>query len=304
MRAELPKKVSRLKQERGITPGLMVILVGNDPASEVYVKNKAKKAKEAGMRSEDIRLPASTSQAELLAAIDRLNRDPGTHGILVQLPLPSHIDKNAILFAIDPAKDVDGFHPENVRKLERGEKGFVPCTPLGCLMLLKDYFSPSPSMGEGRGGGGENTPPSLTLPHKGGGDLTGLRAVVVGRSPIVGKPMAELLRQQGCEVNVIHSQTTPQERAKWLSEADIVVAAVGKPHLIGGRELKPGVVVIDVGINRVPGEGGKSKLVGDVDFESCRGVAAAITPVPGGVGPMTIACLLENTFTAAASSSL
>lgn len=269
LRADIAKRVTALKA-KGITPGLAVIRVGNDPASEVYVRNKAKQTREAGMNSYEHILPETISQAELLTLINTLNNDPAVHGILVQLPLPAQINKEDVLNAISPAKDVDGFHPVNVAKLERGEEGFVPCTPLGCMMLLHDVV----------------------------GVLKGNKAVVMGRSNIVGKPMAELLRKDGAEVQVIHSKTTEQERAEWLKEAEIVVVAVGKPHMLRGHEIKKGAVVIDVGINRIA-HGDKTKLVGDVDFDSCQGIASAITPVPGGVGPMTIACLLENTYRAA-----
>ena len=266
LRKDIAVRVISLKAERGITPGLAVVLVGHDPASEVYVRNKAKQTVEAGMRSFEHKLPDTISQAELLSLIDTLNKDKDVHGILVQLPLPAHIQKEAIINAISPNKDVDGFHPINVGRLERGEEGMVPCTPLGCMMLLKDVV----------------------------GNLKGKKAVVMGRSAIVGKPMAELLRKEQCEVDVIHSQTTPADRMRLLKNADIVVVAIGKPHILTGSEIKRGAVVIDVGINRVDG-----KLVGDVDFLSCQGIASAITPVPGGVGPMTIACLLENTLKAA-----
>jgi methylenetetrahydrofolate dehydrogenase (NADP+)/methenyltetrahydrofolate cyclohydrolase len=272
LRADIAKRVSALKAEKHITPGLAVIRVGEDPASEVYVRNKVKQTKEAGMNSWEYPLPERTSEGELLSRIDTLNHDPAVHGILVQLPLPAHISKDKVLNAVNPDKDVDGFHPDNVKKLEAGEEGFVPCTPLGCMMLLKEVM---------------------------GTNLRGKKSVVVGRSPIVGKPMAELLRKAGAEVSVIHSKTTDDDRVRWLREADIVVVAVGKPHFIHGTSLKEGVVVIDVGINRTVQPDGKTKLVGDVDFASCQGIAAAITPVPGGVGPMTIACLLENTYRAA-----
>lgn len=263
LRAEVAKHVAELKRARGITPGLAVVLVGNDPASEVYVRNKIKATREAGMNSYDHRLPANITQDLLLAKIDTLNNDPHVHGILVQLPLPDHIDENAVLHAIDPKKDVDGFHPVNAGKLAAGLPGFVPCTPIGCMHLLREAA----------------------------GDLTGKHAVVIGRSNIVGKPVAQLLLQANCTVTIAHSKT--KDLPGILKTADVVVAAAGRPKLVKGEWLKKGAVVIDVGINRVDG-----KLVGDVDLESCQGVASAITPVPGGVGPMTIACLLENTIKA------
>lgn len=275
LRADIAQRVAKLKTEKNITPGLAVIRVGEDPASAVYVRNKVKQTKEAGMHSLEFVLPENTSEAELLEKITTLNADKNVHGILVQLPLPEHINKNKVLNAIDPNKDVDGFHPVNVAKLEKGEDGFVPCTPLGCMMLIKDNVK----------------------------TLVGKNAVVMGRSTIVGKPMAELLRKEGCSVNVIHSQTTPQDRANWLKAADIIVVAVGKPNILKGSEIKSGAVIIDVGINRIALPDGKTKLIGDVDYQSCLGIAGAITPVPGGVGPMTIACLLENTLRAATSPS-
>ncbi len=269
LRARTAKKVANLVARAGVRPGLAVVLVGEDPASQVYVRNKGKQTVEAGMDSFEHRLPAQTSQAELLALVERLNRDAGVHGILVQLPLPRHIDADAVLLAIDPAKDVDGFHVVNVGRLATGAgEAMVPCTPLGCLLLLKDVL----------------------------GDLTGLRALVLGRSNIVGKPMAQLLIAESCTVTVAHSKTRdlPEE----CRRADILIAAVGRPRMVKGDWIKPGAAVIDVGINRVE-EGGKHRLVGDVDFDEAVRVAGAITPVPGGVGPMTIACLLANTLTAA-----
>ena len=269
LRARTAKKVANLVARAGVRPGLAVVLVGEDPASQVYVRNKGKQTVEAGMDSFEHRLPAQTSQAELLALVERLNRDAGVHGILVQLPLPRHIDADAVLLAIDPAKDVDGFHVVNVGRLATGAgEAMVPCTPLGCLLLLKDVL----------------------------GDLTGLRALVLGRSNIVGKPMAQLLIAESCTVTVAHSKTRdlPEE----CRRADILIAAVGRPRMVKGDWIKPGAAVIDVGINRIE-EGGKHRLVGDVDFDEAAKVAGAITPVPGGVGPMTIACLLANTLTAA-----
>ncbi len=268
LRADIARRVAQLKAEKHITPGLAVVLVGNDPASEVYVRNKAKQTVEAGMRSFEYKLPETTSQADLLAKVAELNANPEVHGILVQLPLPKHIDETAVIQAISPDKDVDGFHVVNSGRLATGQDGFVPCTPLGCWMLLKNRL------------------PSLA----------GLHAVVIGRSNIVGKPMAQLLLKEHCTVTIAHSKT--KDLPALLKTADIVVAAVGRPQMVKGEWLKQGAVVIDVGINRVDG-----KLVGDVDFDSCQGIASAITPVPGGVGPMTIACLLDNTLKAATASA-
>ncbi|MDB5697555.1 MAG: 5,10-methylene-tetrahydrofolate dehydrogenase [Alphaproteobacteria bacterium] len=253
----------------GRKPGLAVVLVGEDPASQVYVGSKRKAMVAAGMASFEHRLPAATDSATLLALIEQLNRDEAVDGILVQLPLPSQIDEKEVLAAIDPAKDVDGFHVVNAGKLAVGEPGMVPCTPLGCLMLLKDRL----------------------------GSLSGLEAVVVGRSNIVGKPMAQLLLAENCTVTIAHSRT--RDLPDVVRRADIVVAAVGRPEMVKGDWIKPGAVVIDVGINRVAGEDGTTRLVGDVDFASARERARAITPVPGGVGPMTIAVLLRNTLVAA-----
>ena len=273
LRARVAAEVTQLKHSAAFTPGLAVVLVGEDPASQVYVRSKHKATVEAGMASFEHRLPAETGQEELLALIDRLNQDGTVDGILVQLPLPAQIDAQAVLAAIDPRKDVDGFHVVNAGKLATGAAdAIVPCTPLGCLMLLRDRL----------------------------GDLSGLDAVVVGRSNIVGKPMAQLLIQESCTVTVAHSRTRDLDQV--VGRADILVAAVGRPAMIPGAWIKPGATVIDVGINRVEGEGGKSRLVGDVDFASAKEVAGAITPVPGGVGPMTIACLLANTVTAACLS--
>ena len=267
VRAQVAGHVARLKEEQGITPGLAVVLVGEDPASEVYVRNKGKQTVEVGMNSYEHKLPAETSEAELLALIARLNADPAVHGILVQLPLPKHLDSDLVINAIDPAKDVDGFHISNVGLLGTGQKAMVPCTPLGCLMMLRDHL----------------------------GALSGLDAVVVGRSNIVGKPMAQLLLGDSCTVTIAHSRT--KDLGAVCRRADILVAAVGRPEMIPGDWVKPGATVIDVGINRIESDG-KTKLVGDVDFASAVEVAGAITPVPGGVGPMTIACLLANTLTA------
>ncbi len=270
LRERVAEAVPAFAAAAGRAPGLAVVLVGEDPASRVYVRSKGRATGEAGMASFEHRLPDSISQEELLALVDQLNEDEAVDGILVQLPLPAGIDDKAVIEAIDPAKDVDGFHPINAGRLAVGEEGLVPCTPLGCLMLLKDRL----------------------------GDLSGLEAVVIGRSNIVGKPMAQLLLAENCTITLAHSRT--RDLAGVVRRADIVVAAVGRPEMIRGDWLKPGATVIDVGINRVPGdEGGKDRLVGDVDFESASQVAAAITPVPGGVGPMTIAVLLRNTLVAA-----
>ena len=265
--------VSSLQRDHGLTPGLAVVLVGEDPASQVYVRNKGKQTLEAGMKSFEHKLPDTTSETELLGLIDQLNADPDVHGILVQLPLPDQIDSHAVINAINPDKDVDGFHLINVGRLSTGAAGLVPCTPLGCLMLLKDEL----------------------------GDLSGKNAVVVGRSNIVGKPMAALLLAESCTVTIAHSRT--QDLAGVCREADILVAAVGRPEMIPGDWVKPGATVIDVGINRIEGEEGKTRLVGDVDYASAEAVAGAITPVPGGVGPMTIACLLRNTVQAACAAN-
>ncbi len=268
LRAEVARKVGKLKSEHGITPGLAVVLVGENPASQVYVRNKAKQTSETGMNSFEHKLDAATSETELLDLVAKLNADPAVNGILVQLPLPDQIGSDKVLTAIDPAKDVDGFHVINAGKLATGQDALVACTPLGCLMLLKDRL----------------------------GDLTGLNAVVVGRSNIVGKPMAQLLLKEHCTVTIAHSRT--RDLAGVCRGADILVAAVGRPQMIKGDWIKEGATVIDVGINRIQKDDGKTKLVGDVDFEEASKRAGAITPVPGGVGPMTIACLLLNTLTA------
>ncbi len=267
LRARIARAVAGLA-ERGVVPGLAVVLVGEDPASRIYVRNKVRQTVEAGMRSFDHTLPASTSEAELLALIARLNEDPQVDGILVQLPLPPQIDAQTVIEAIDPAKDVDGFHPVNAGRLLAGVPGFVPCTPLGCLLLIKSVRR----------------------------DLAGLEAVVIGRSTIVGKPMAQLLVGQHCTVTTAHSRT--RDLPEVCRRADLLVVAVGRPELVRGDWIKPGAIVIDVGINRIAGEAG-TRLVGDVAFAEAAGVAAAITRVPGGVGPMTIACLLRNTLEAA-----
>ena len=263
LRAKIAGQVAALKAEHGITPGLAVVLVGDDPASQVYVASKGKQTVAAGMNSYEHRLPADAGQAELLALIGRLNADPDVHGILVQLPLPAHIDETEIINAIAVKKDVDGFTVANTGRLATGQRAMVPCTPLGCLMLLRDHL----------------------------GDLSGKSAVVIGRSNIVGKPMAQLLLADSATVTVAHSRT--QDLPAVVRGADIVVAAVGRPEMIKGDWIKPDATVIDVGINRTD-----KGLVGDVDYASVAEVAGAITPVPGGVGPMTIACLLANTLTA------
>jgi methylenetetrahydrofolate dehydrogenase (NADP+)/methenyltetrahydrofolate cyclohydrolase len=268
LRQRIARETAGLKAQHGVTPGLAVVLVGEDPASQVYVRNKGRQALEAGIQSYEHRLDRNTPQEALLGLIQRLNEDTRVNGILVQLPLPDHIDAEAVLHAIDPAKDVDGFHPINVGQLTVGGEAMVPCTPLGCLMLLKDRL----------------------------GDLSGLDAVVVGRSNIVGKPMASLLLKESCTVTIAHSRT--RDLPAVCRRADILIAAVGRPNMIQGDWVKPGATVIDVGINRIESEPGKTRLVGDVDFASVQAVAGTITPVPGGVGPMTIACLLFNTLVA------
>ena len=269
LRARIATHVPAFRAATGRAPGLAVVLVGEDPASQVYVRNKGKATREAGMESFEHRPPADVPQDDLLALIAELNADPAVDGILVQLPLPAHLDEEAVIAAIDPAKDVDGFNAVNVGRLAVGMEGMVPCTPLGCLALLKDRL----------------------------GSLSGLNAVVIGRSNIVGKPMAQLLLKESATVTVAHSRTRDLEEL--VRRADIVVAAVGRADMVKGDWLKPGATVIDVGINRVEGEGGKARLTGDVDFASASAVAGAITPVPGGVGPMTIAMLLRNTLVAA-----
>jgi len=270
VRASVAEHVAALKT-KGVTPGLAVVLVGEDPASQVYVRNKGQQTVEVGMASFEHKLDASTSEADLLALIAKLNADPKVHGILVQLPLPKHLNSDLVINSIDPAKDVDGFHISNVGLLGTGQKSMVPCTPLGCLMMLRDHH----------------------------GSLAGLDAVIVGRSNIVGKPMAQLLLNDSCTVTIAHSRTRDLQSV--CHRADILVAAVGRPEMIPGDWVKPGATVIDVGINRIERDG-KAKLVGDVHFESAAKVAGAITPVPGGVGPMTIACLLANTLTACCRS--
>lgn len=272
LRERIAGHVARLRSEHGLTPGLAVVIVGSDPASQVYVSSKARQTVEVGMHSEKYELPETASEAEVLALVEKLNADPDIHGILVQLPLPPQVDTTKVILTISPDKDVDCFTPASVGRLAIGLPGPVSCTPLGCLMLLRD-----------------------TLPS-----LSGLDAVIVGRSNLVGKPMAQLLLRESCTVTMAHSRT--RDLASAVRRADIVVAAVGRPRMIKGDWIKPGATVIDVGINRVdaPDKGpGKTRLVGDVDYASATAVAGAITPVPGGVGPMTIACLLANTVTTA-----
>ena len=277
LRAAVASRVEALRAAHGVTPGLAVVLVGDDPASQVYVRNKHRATLEAGMRSIEVRLPASTAEAALLTRIRALNDDPAVHGILVQLPLPAQIREAAVIDAIDPSKDVDGFHVVNAGRLATGAAGFEPCTPRGCMRLLGEYA----------------------------GDLAGRSALVVGRSNIVGKPMAQLLLRANCTVTIAHSRT--RDLAVECRRAEILVAAAGRPRMIPGDWIRPGAIVLDVGINRMREEtpgGAVERLVGDVDFESALHVAGAITPVPGGVGPMTIACLLENTLAAAGAGRL
>ena len=269
VRAQVAEHIARLKADHDLTPGLAVVLVGEDPASQVYVRSKGKQTLEVGMNSFEHKLDADTPEADLLALIDRLNNDPAVHGILVQLPLPGHMNSDLVINSIDPAKDVDGFHISNVGLLGTGQKSMVPCTPLGSLMMLRDHL----------------------------GSLEGLNAVVVGRSNIVGKPMFNLLLKDSCTVTVAHSRT--KDLPDVVRAAEIVIAAVGRPEMVKGDWIKPGATVIDVGINRIDKPEGGTRLVGDVDFAGASQVAGAITPVPGGVGPMTIACLLANTLTAA-----
>jgi methylenetetrahydrofolate dehydrogenase (NADP+)/methenyltetrahydrofolate cyclohydrolase len=268
LRGKIADEVARVKDAHGLTPGIAVVLVGENPASEVYVRSKSKAVAEAGMRAFDHKLPATTSEADLLALIAKLNADAAVHGILVQLPLPPQIDSQKVIAAIDPAKDVDGFHPVNAGRLARGLPALTPCTPLGCVLLAKTVHA----------------------------SLAGLEAVVIGRSNIVGKPVAQLLLAENATVTVAHSKT--RDLADVCRRADLLVAAIGRAEMIRSEWIKPGATVIDVGINRLPGEGGKSRIVGDVAADA-RDVAGALTPVPGGVGPMTTACLLLNTVSAA-----
>ena len=269
LRGKVTDAVHRLRRDRGVVPGIAVVLVGDDPASEVYVRNKSKAVAESGMRAFDCKLAASTSEAELLELIAKLNADEEVSGILVQLPLPKQIDAQKIIAAIDPAKDVDGFHPVNAGRLASGLPALVPCTPMGCVILAKTVHE----------------------------TLAGLEAVVVGRSNIVGKPVAQLLLAENATVTITHSRTN--DLASVCRRADLLVAAIGRPEMIRGDWIKPGATVIDVGINRVPSDGGKTRIVGDVAYAEAMQVAGAVTPVPGGVGPMTIACLLLNTLRAA-----
>ncbi len=269
VRADVAADVARIKKDHGFRPGLAVVLVGEDPASKVYVRNKAQQTVEVGMQSFEHKLSEDTTEAALLDLVAKLNADPAVHGILVQMPLPKHIDSVKVLESVDPAKDVDGFHPMNVGKLSIGERALAPCTPVGSIILAK------------------------SVRH----DLSGLEAVVVGRSNIVGKPMAQLLLRENCTVTICHSRT--RDLPGVVGRADLVVAAIGKPEFVKGDWIKPGAIVIDVGINRILKPDGKGKLVGDVAFAEAAQVAGAITPVPGGVGPMTIACLLKNTVEAA-----
>jgi methylenetetrahydrofolate dehydrogenase (NADP+)/methenyltetrahydrofolate cyclohydrolase len=268
LRDQVAEHVTVLKKEHKVTPGLAVVLVGEDPASQVYVRSKGKQTIEAGMNSYEHKLNEDTSEADLLELVNRLNGDDEVHGILVQLPLPKHINEDAVINSIHPAKDVDGFHISNVGLLATGQKSMVPCTPLGCLLMLKGLH----------------------------GSLAGMDAVIIGRSNIVGKPMAQLLLKESCTVTITHSRTKNLEEV--VGRADIVIAAVGRAEMVKGDWIKSGATLIDVGINRVEGSDGGKRLVGDVQFSSCSEVAGAITPVPGGVGPMTIACLLMNTLVA------
>ena len=271
LRDMVAQQTSQLKARHGLVPGLTVVIVGEEPTSQIYVRNKGRVATEMGFLSDTIRLPLDTGQEHLLEVIAGLNGDPTVHGILVQLPLPRQIDEGAIILALDPNKDVDGLHPINAGRLASSQNAMVPCTPLGCSMLLADRF--------------------------GSGGMVGLRAVMVGRSNLVGKPMAQLLLAEHCTVTIAHSRT--RDLPEICRQADILVTAVGRPEMLGAECIKPGAVVIDVGMNRINTSGGKTRLAGDVDFEAAKGIAAAITPVPGGVGPMTIACLMVNTVTAA-----
>jgi methylenetetrahydrofolate dehydrogenase (NADP+)/methenyltetrahydrofolate cyclohydrolase len=272
LRQRIAAAVAALKERHRLTPGLAVVLVGENPASHVYVRNKARQTVEVGMTSWEHKLDAATPEADLLNLVDRLNDDPAVHGILVQLPLPRHIDAEKVINALDPAKDVDGFHVINAGRLATGQKALVACTPVGCVILAKQTL----------------------------GKLEGLEAVVVGRSNIVGKPVAQLLLQENCTVTIAHSRT--RDLPAVCRRADLLIAAVGRPRMVTGEWIKSGACVIDVGINRIE-ENGKARIVGDVDFESAVKIAGAITPVPGGVGPMTIASLLRNTVTAACAQA-
>jgi methylenetetrahydrofolate dehydrogenase (NADP+)/methenyltetrahydrofolate cyclohydrolase len=269
LRGRVADEVARVKREHGLIPGLAVVLVGSDPASEVYVRNKHKQTQAAGMASFEHVLPADVAQGELLALVAKLNRDPTVHGILVQLPLPKGLDTEAVINAIDPAKDVDGLHPNNAGRLAGGLPALSPCTPLGCIILTKTVHA----------------------------SLEGMNAIVIGRSNLVGRPLVQLLLNENATVTIAHSRS--RDLAKLCAQADLVYAAVGRPEMVRGDWIKPGATVIDVGINRLPGEGGKTRLVGDVAYQEALAVAGAITPVPGGVGQMTVACLLVNTLRAA-----
>lgn len=271
LRARVADEVGRVKRDHGLTPGLAVVLVGNDPASEVYVRNKARQTEAAGMASFEHKLPADTPQKDLLALVAKLNADPAVHGILVQLPLPKGLDTQTVINAIDPAKDVDGLHPINAGRLANGLPALTPCTPLGCIILAKTVHA----------------------------SLQGMNAVIIGRSNLVGRPLVQLLLNENATVTIAHSRT--RDLADICKRADLVLAAVGQPEMVRGNWIKPGATVIDVGINRIPGADGKNKLVGDVAYQEALGVAGAITPVPGGVGQMTVACLLVNTLRAASA---
>ncbi|MGM4925385.1 bifunctional methylenetetrahydrofolate dehydrogenase/methenyltetrahydrofolate cyclohydrolase FolD [Tardiphaga sp. 804_B3_N1_9] len=269
LRGRVAAEVARVKAEHGVTPGLAVVLVGSDPASEVYVRSKHKQTQEAGMASFEHKLPADVAQADLIALVQKLNADPAVHGILVQLPLPKGLDTDAVVNAIDPAKDVDGLHPINAGRLASGMPALSPCTPLGCIILTKSV-------------------------HK---SLEGMNAIVIGRSNLVGRPLVQLLLNENATVTIAHSKS--RDLAKLCAQADLVYAAVGRPEMVRGDWIKPGATVIDVGINRLPGAEGKTRLVGDVAYQEALKTAGAITPVPGGVGQMTVACLLVNTLRAA-----
>lgn len=269
LRARVASEAARVKREKGLVPGLAVVLVGNDPASEIYVRSKHRQTQEAGMASFEHKLPADVAQADLLGLIARLNRDPAVHGILVQLPLAKHLHTETIINAIDPAKDVDGLHPNNAGRLAGGFQALSPCTPLGCIILTKSVHA----------------------------SLEGMNAIVIGRSNLVGRPLLQLLLNENATVTIAHSRS--RDLPKLCARADLVYAAVGKPEMVRGNWIKPGATVIDVGINRLPLAGDKTRLVGDVAFDEASQMAGAITPVPGGVGQMTVACLLVNTLRAA-----
>lgn len=269
LRNDVANRVQTFRVRWGVSPALAVVMVGDDAASQVYVRNKIKQTAAVGIRSIEKQLPAVTSENTILEIVHELNEDPSVHGILVQLPLPDHVTESLVVSAINPGKDVDGLHAHNVAALTMGEEGLVPCTPAGCLLMLKEYVD----------------------------NLSGKRAVIIGRSRLVGKPLAELLLQENCTVTIAHSKT--DELPALCRSAEILVAAIGRPHFVQGNWIKPGAVVIDVGMNRIKDANGRRRLVGDVDFEAAQDVAAALSPVPGGVGPMTVVCLLRNTITAA-----